>query len=429
MSSEVIKREENKITLKVVIPAEEFEKGINKAYNKLKSRFNIPGFRKGKAPKKIIELNYGAEIFYEEAINFTFSDAYEKVLDDNKIEPIDRPSIEDIDEIKKGEDVVLTVTVDVMPEITVENYKGIEVEKTEYNVQEEDVEKELNDLVERNARLISVEDRSVKDGDMVIIDYQGMIDGVAFEGGTATKQTLTIGSGQFIPGFEEGLIGANLGEEVDVNVTFPEDYHSEELAGKEAVFKVTVHEIKEKELSELDDEFVKDVSEFDTLEELRVDIKKKLEMRAEERTENEFRQKVIDSVVDLVEVELPEVVVERQIDAMVREFAYSLSHQGLNIEYYYAMTGTTEEDLRSQMREEAAKKVKTDLVLDTIRELEDIKATEEEVEEEITKMAEQYGQDVEQFKESFKNRDITFIEENIALRKTIDFLVDNAKVL
>lgn len=428
MSSEVIKREENKITLKVVVSAEKFEKGINTAYNKMRSRFNIPGFRKGKAPRKIIELNYGPEIFYEEAINFAFPEVYEKALEEHNIDPVDSPSIEDISEIKKGEEVVFTVVVEIMPEIKVENYKGIEVEKKEYNVQEEDIEKELKDLVEKNARMIAVEDRPVKDGDMLIIDYKGMTDGVAFEGGTAEKQSLTIGSGQFIPGFEEQLIGANIGDDVEVRVTFPEEYHSAELAGKDAIFEVKVHEIKEKELASLDDEFAKDVSEFDTLEELKADIKRGLEENAKSRTEQEFKNKVVEATVEQVEVDLPNAVIERQIDGMLKEFEYTLSYQGLNLEYYYNMTGTKEENLREQMRDEAAKKVKTQVVLEKIKELENIEVTDEDFDKEIARMAEQYKQEVDKLKENLREQDVTYIEENIALSKTIDLLVDNAKI-
>ncbi|AOY75937.1 trigger factor [Clostridium formicaceticum] len=428
MSSEIIKREDNKVTLKVAVGAEKFEEGINKAYNKMRSRFNIPGFRKGKAPRRIIELNYGAEVFYEEAINITFPEAYDEAIEEHKIHPVDRPSIDDIEEIEKGKDVVLTVSVEVMPEVVVENYKGIEVEKKEYNVQEEDLEKEIDALVEKNARMVTVENRPVKEGDMVIIDYKGMMDGVAFEGGTAEKQNLTIGSGQFIQGFEEQLIGANIGDEVEVKVTFPEEYHSKELAGKDAVFEVKIHEIKEKELPKVDDEFAKDVSEFDTLEELKADTKKKLEEQAKNRTEQELRNSVVEAVVEKVEINLPGAVVVRQVASMLRDFEYSLSYQGLDLEYYYNITGTTEEDLKNQMKADAEKRVKTQVVLDKISQLEGIEATEDEVNQEIEKMAEQYKQEVDKVKERLREEDIASIKDNIVVRKTIDFLVENAKV-
>lgn len=427
MSSEVIKRENNKVTLKVVVGAEKFEEAINKAYNKLKSRFNIPGFRKGKAPRKIIESRYGAGVFYEEAINICFPEFYENALETHDIHAIDRPEI-DVEEIEKGKDVVFTAEVEVMPEFTVEGYRGIEVEKKEYNVQEEDIQNQLNALAERNARMIAVEGRPVQDGDMVIIDYQGFIDGVAFEGGTAEKQSLTIGSGQFIPGFEEQLIGVNAGDEVEVKVTFPEEYHSKELQGKEAIFKVKVHEIKEKELPELDDEFAKDVSEFDTLEELKADIKAKLEEQAKNRTEQELRNKVVEAVVNKVDIDIPNALIERQINTMLRDFEYQLMYQGLNLTYYYQMTGSSEEDLRDQMREDAKIRVKNQLVLDKITELEKIEATEEEIDKEIEKMAEQYKQDIETLKANLKEQNIEYIKDTIAMRKTIDFLVENAKI-
>lgn len=429
MSSEVIKKEENTVTLKVIISAETFEEAINKAYGKMKFRFNVPGFRKGRVPRKIIELNYGPEVFYEEAINIAFPDAYTQALEDHKIDPVDTPMIEDMEEVVKGEDVVLTISTQVMPEVVVKDYKGIEVEKVEYNVEDEDVEKELDSMVQKNARMIAIEDRPVKDGDMVIIDYKGMADGVAFEGGTAERQNLTIGSGQFIPGFEEQIIGANIGDEIDVKVTFPEEYHSEDLAGKEAVFEVKLHEIKEKELPLLDDEFAKDVSEFDTLEELRTDIKTKQEEEQKNRAEQELRNNAVGAVVDKVEINIPEAMIERQIDSMIRDFEFSLSYQGLNLEYYYNATGTNEDALRQQMEEDAKTRVKTQLVLDEIRELENIEATEEEVDEEIAKMADQYKQEVEKLKESLREDDVLYIKDSIMTKKTIDFIVENAKIV
>ena len=429
MSSEVIKKEENTVTLKVIISAETFEEAINKAYGKMKFRFNVPGFRKGRVPRKIIELNYGPEVFYEEAINIAFPDAYTQALEDHKIDPVDTPMIEDMEEVVKGEDVVLTISTQVMPEVVVKDYKGIEVEKVEYNVEDEDVEKELDIMVQKNARMIAIEDRPVKDGDMVIIDYKGMADGVAFEGGTAERQNLTIGSGQFIPGFEEQIIGANIGDEIDVKVTFPEEYHSEDLAGKEAVFEVKLHEIKEKELPLLDDEFAKDVSEFDTLEELRTDIKTKQEEEQKNRAEQELRNNAVGAVVDKVEINIPEAMIERQIDSMIRDFEFSLSYQGLNLEYYYNATGTNEDALRQQMEEDAKTRVKTQLVLDEIRELENIEATEEEVDEEIAKMADQYKQEVEKLKESLREDDVLYIKDSIMTKKTIDFIVENAKIV
>lgn len=427
MNSEIIKQENNKITLKLVVGADKFEEAINKAYNKMKGKFNIPGFRKGKAPRKVIETQYGREVFYEEAVNIALPEVYEAALELHNIDPVDRPEI-DIEEIKKGEDVVFTATVEVMPEFEVENYKGIEVEKKEYNVQEEDIQKELDGMLDKNARMITVEDRPVKEQDMVIIDYKGFADGVAFEGGTAEKQSLVIGSGQFIPGFEEQLVGANIGDEVKVLVTFPEEYHSEDLAGKEATFEVKIHEIKEKEVPALDDEFAKDVSEFESLDELKNDIKVKLEEEAKKKTEQELQNNIIEAIVDSVNIDIPDPVVGRQIDGMLKDFSYQLSYQGLNLDYYYQMTGTDEAQLRDQMKSDATARVKTQLVLEKISLLEKIEATEEEVQEELEKLAKQYKQEVDKFKANLREQDLNYFKENIVVRKTVDFLVDNAKI-
>ncbi len=428
MSSEIIKKEDTKITLKVVVESAKFEEAINKVYNKMKPKFNIQGFRKGKAPRKIIERHYGVEIFYEDAIEIVFPEAYEAALDKHDIEAIDHPEI-DIDTIAKGEDVVFTVIVEIMPDFKVADYKGIEVEKKEYNVQEEDVEKELDTLVQKNARMIAIEDRAIKEDDMVIIDYKGMIDGVAFDGGTAERQSLTIGSGQFIPGFEEQLVGKGIGEEVNVKVAFPEDYHGEDLAGKDAVFEVVIHEIKEKELPVLDDEFAKDVSEFDTLEELKNDIKNSLEKDAKNRAEQELKNSIIEKVVDNTDLDVPNALIERQISNMLMDFEYRLQSQGLNLEYYFQVSGTSEEDLRAQMKVDALTTVKNDLILREIALKENIVATDEELNEQLKEMAKQYSQDFETMKSNLREQDLKAIKEGIVIRKTVDFLVENAKIV
>ncbi len=427
MSSEIIKKEDTKITLKLVVESAKFEEAINKVYNKTKSKFNIQGFRKGKAPRKIIERFYGIEIFYEDAIEMVFPEVYETALKQHDIKPVDHPEI-DIEEIDKGEDVVFTAVVEVMPEFEVAEYKGIEVEKKEYNVQEEDIQKELDVLLQKNARMIAIEDRAVQEDDMVIIDYKGMVDGVAFEGGTAEKQSLTIGSGQFIPGFEEQLVGKNIGDEVEVKVTFPEDYYAEDLAGQEAVFEVVIHEIKEKELPQLDDEFAKDVSEFDTLDELKEDVRKELEKNAENRAEQELRNSIIEQVSGKIDIEIPDVVIERQVDNMLMDFGYNLQYQGLSLEHYLQMTGISGEDLREQMRTDAIKTIKNELVLGKIGKQENIVATDEELDEQIRKTAEQFGQDPEKMKSNLGEKELKSIEESIVFRKTIDFLVENAKI-
>ena len=362
MSSEIIKKEDTEVTLKLVVESAKFEEAINRVYNKTKSKFNIQGFRKGKAPRKIIERYYGVEIFYEDAIEMIFPEVYEAALKEHNIEPVDNPKI-DIEEINKGEDVIFTAVIEVMPEFEVTEYKGIEVKKKEYNVQEEDIQKELDILLEKNARMIAIEDREVQENDMVIIDYKGTIDGVAFEGGTAERQGLVIGSGQFIPGFEEQLVGKNIGEEVKVEVTFPEEYHAKELAGQDAIFEVVIHEIKEKEIPQLDDEFAKDVSEFDTLDELKNNIREDLEKDAKNMAEQELRNDVVEQVSNKIDIKIPDAVIERQIDNMLMDFGYNLQYQGLSIEQYLQMTGITGEDLREQMKADAVKTIRNELLL------------------------------------------------------------------
>ncbi|MCD5414324.1 MAG: trigger factor [Clostridiales bacterium] len=425
MNSEIIKNENNEIQLKLVVAAEQFDKAVDGAYKKLKGRFNISGFRKGKAPKKIIMAHYGEEIFYEEAINICFPEAYEKALETHNIEPVDRPEI-DIDEIAKGEDVVFTATVQIMPEIKMEDYKGIRVEKKEYNVQDEDIDCELKSMQEKNARMILVEDRSVKENDMVIIDYKGSIDGEYFEGGTAEKQPLTIGSGQFIPGFEEQIIGANIGDKMDIKVTFPKQYQSEDLAGKDAIFEVKIHEIKEQELPVIDDEFSKDISEFDTVEDMKNDIREKLELQAKNKGEQETKNNVIKEVVDKLDIELPKAVVDRKLDTMIKEFGLQLSQQGMDLDAFYKMSGSSEESLRSQMEDDAKNRVKTELALEKICELEKIEVSDEELETEVEKLAVLYKQELDKFKSSLGENEYNYIREDIKTKKTIEFLVENA---
>lgn len=428
MSSEIIKKEDTKITLKLVVDSSKFEEAINKAYNKMKSKFDVQGFRKGKAPRRIIERLYGVEVFYEEAVEIVLPEAYGAALKEHDIDPVDYPEI-DIGEINKGEDVIFTAIVEVMPEFEVTEYKGIEVEKKEYNVQEEDIQKELDDLLEKGARMIAVEDRSVKEEDMIILDYKGTIDGVPFEGGSAEKWSLTVGSGQFIPGFEEQLVGKNIDEETEVKVTFPEDYHAKDLAGKEAVFEVIIHEIKEKEIPQLDDEFAKDVSEFDTLDELKNNIKENLEKSAENKSEQELRNKIIELVTDKIDIKIPDAVIERQVDNMLMDFGYNLQYQGLNLEYYLQATGITEESLREQMRPDAAKIVKNEIVIEKIGEQENIIATDEDIDEQIEKMADQYGQDPKEMKSGLGEQDLKSVREGIIFKKAVDFLVENAKII
>ncbi|MEW9122139.1 MAG: trigger factor [Thermotaleaceae bacterium] len=425
MSSVVVKKENNEVTLKIQASAADFEKSVDKVYHKMKGRFNIPGFRKGKAPRKLIELQYGEGVFYEDAINEIFPTIYEGAIQEHNLEPVDRPSI-DIEQIGKGEDLIITAAVTVKPEVKLGEYKGIEVDQIEYNVKEEDVDAEIDRLRQRNARLISVE-RSVQAGDTVIIDYAGFVGEDQFEGGTAENQTLVIGSGQFIPGFEEQLIGKEIGQEVEVKVTFPEEYHSEDLAGKEAVFKVTIHEIKEKELPELDDEFAKDVSEQDTLEALKEDIRKKQEESAQKRAENERRDAIVDKVVSNVEVDIPEVMVEDEIENMLRDFDNQLRYQGLSLETYLQYANKKVEEMKEQMKDDAYNRVKTQLTLEAIANEEKIEITSEEVDAEIEKYAKQYNADLENFKKSVRPQDYKYMEEGIRIRKAVDYVVQQAK--
>ncbi|AOT69759.1 trigger factor [Geosporobacter ferrireducens] len=425
MSSVVVKKENNEVTLKIEASAAEFEKAVEKSYHKMKGKFNIHGFRKGKAPRKLIEMQYGEGVFYEEAINELFPAAYEKAIQEHNIDPVDRPAI-DIEQIGKGQDFIFTATVTVKPEVKLGEYKGIEVEQIEYNVKEDDVDAEIERLRERNSRLVAVE-RPVKEGDTLIIDYAGYVGDHQFAGGTAENQTLVIGSGQFIPGFEEQLVGVEIGKEVEVKVTFPEEYHAEDLAGQDAVFKVTVHEIKEKEMPELDDEFAKDVSEHDTLAELKEDIRKKQEEAAKNRAERERRDAIVDKAVANAEVDIPEVMVEDEIESMLKDFDRQLQFQGLNLETYLQYANKKVEEIKEQMKDDAYNRVKTQLTLEAIAKEENIEVDAAEVDQEIEKYAKQYNTEVEKFKNSMRPQDYGYMKEGIKIKKAVDFIVQQAK--
>lgn len=427
MSATLVKKENNQATLKIEVDAQKFEEGIQKAYLQNRGKFNIPGFRKGKAPRKIIELQYGVGVFYEDAINYVFPEAYDKAVEELNLEPVDRPSI-DIEDLEAGKPVVFTAEVTLKPEVTLGEYKGIEVEKVEYNVTKEDVDKEIQSMQERNSRLVDAGDRPVEKGDVLTIDYTGFVGEEQFEGGTAENQSLEIGSGRFIPGFEDQLVGKNKDEEVEVNVKFPEEYHAENLAGKDAKFLVKIHEIKAKELPELDDEFAKDVSEFETLDELNNDIMNKLEKQAKDKEKMEKEEKVVGKVVEASQVEIPEVMIEKQIDAEVNEFAYRLRYQGLDINKYFEITNTTMDDLRVQFKDNAEKLVKADLVLEAIAKQENIDATEEELNQELQRLADQYKQDLDKFRKSIRDEDLDYIKMGIIKRKTVESLVNSAKL-
>ncbi len=427
MKAELIKKEGNKVTLKITVDNNKFEEAVTKAYNKTKGKYNIPGFRKGKAPKIIIETQYGKGVFYNDAIEMLFPEVYPTALDELNIEPIDRPDL-DVEEISKDNGLVMVVNVEVKPEFELGNYKGIEIAKADYNVSEEDVESTLKDMVNKNARLVSVKDRAIENGDTALIDFEGFESGVAFEGGKGENYSLVIGSNTFIPGFEDQLVGKKAGEEVEVNVTFPAEYHAENLAGKAVVFNVKVNDVKVKELAELNDEFAKDTSEFETLEELKADVRANLEKEAETRAKNEMRNSLVEKVSANTEVEVPAVMVEQQIDNMLMELNYQLQYQGLNLQQLLSMTGRDVAELREERRADAEKLVKSSLVLEAIAKAENIEVSEEEFNAELATMAAMYNMDVEKIKSSLRENDIEDIKGQVKIRKTIDLLVDNAKI-
>ena len=409
---------------KLDVSPEKFEEGMKKSYQKNVKYINVPGFRKGKAPRAMIEKMYGAEIFYEDALNFVFGDVYEDAIKELDIDPVDNPEITDVSEIKKDENVTLSVKVTVKPEVKLAKYKGIKLEKVEYNVSDEDVDAEISRLQERNSRIAEVEDRPVAKDDIAVIDFEGFKDGVAFEGGAGKDFELTIGSGQFIPGFEDQLIGANKGDDVTVNVTFPEDYHAEDLKGAAVEFKVKVNAIKKKELPELDDEFAKDVSEFDTLEELKNDTKAKLEKQNNDRAKAETEDKAIEAVAEKTEVEIPECMVNHQLDNMLRDYDARLQGQGITLQQYFQMTGMTADKFKEQFKEHAEKQVKVSLTLEAIAKAEKVDATAEDIEEEYNKIAENYQMKAEDIKKFIREEDI---KDGIINRKVVEMIVAESK--
>ena len=411
----------------VEVDSREVAEKLQLAYKDVAKKAKIPGFRPGKAPRKIIEMNYGEGVFFDGALDIALSPAYAKAIEELSIDPVARPDI-DIKEIGKGKDLVFEAVVAVKPEVTIGEYKGVEVEKVNAEVSDEDLAAELTKQQEMNGRLVNVEDRAIEDGDTAIIDFEGFVDGVAFEGGKGENHNLVIGSNSFIPGFEEQLIGKNTGEELDVNVTFPEPYQSAELAGKDAVFKVAVKGIKVKELPELDDEFAKDTSEFDTLEELKADIRTKMEESAKSQSEAATRDRVIDAVVATMTAEVPDQMVEAEIDGMLQDFEYQLRYQGLDLEKYLEFTGSNMQTMRETMQDDALVRVRTSLTLETISKQENIEVTEEDLEKEFEKLAEQQGQSVEDVKKMFGTQ-TEYMKASIETRKTVDFLVENAKLV
>ena len=427
MKTELVKKEGNKVTLKITVDNNKFEEAVNKAYNKTKGRYNIPGFRKGKAPKVIIETHYGKGVFYNDAIDILFPEVYPKAIDELNIDPIDRPEL-DIEEISKDNGLVMLVNVEVKPEFELGAYKGIEISKVDNTVSEEDVEAKLNEMLNKNARLISVEGKALENGDTAVIDFEGFENGVAFEGGKGENYNLVIGSNTFIPGFEDQLVGKKAGEEVEVNVTFPETYHAENLASKPVVFKVKVNDVKVKEVPALDDEFAKDTTEFETLAELKADVKAKLEEQAKNQADAEMRNALVEKVSQNTEVEVPESMIEHQIDNMLLELDYQLQYQGLNLDQLLQMTGRGLDELREERREDAQRLVKSSLVLEAIAEKENVKVSDGDIDAELEKMASMYNMEVENIKSSLRETDIEDIKGQIKIRKTLDLLVENATI-
>lgn len=425
MSYKVENLENSMAKITIEVSAEDFEAAMVKSFNKNKNKISIQGFRKGKAPRKMIEKLYGPEVFYEDAANFAIPDAYETAAKECGLDIVSRPDIDVVD-IGKDKPFVFTATVAVKPEVELGDYKGIEVEKQEVKVMAADVNAELDRVREQNSRIITVEDRAVKKDDIAVIDFEGFVDGEPFEGGKGTDYSLTIGSHSFIDTFEDQLIGKKVGDKVDVNVTFPEEYHAEELKGKPALFKVEIKEIKMKELPKLDDEFASEVSEFDTLKEYKASVKKTLTERRKAQVKTEKENKVIEKAVENAKVELPAPMVDEQVSQMVNEFASRLQQQGLSIDQYMQMTGMQPQMLMDQMRPEAETRIKTRLVLEAVAKAEDVKATAKDIEKEIEKMAEMYNMEVDKLKEMFGDAEKDQLSQDIAVQKAVDLLVKEA---
>ena len=415
----------NEVKLEITVEAEKFENAMKKVYFQNAKYINIPGFRKGKAPMNIVEKYYGAQIFYEDAFNDVASQSYGEALDENNIDAVSRPVV-DIVQMEKGKDLIFTAVVQVKPEVELGKYKGISLKKVEYKVEDKDVEKELKQMQDRNSRLVTVDDRPLENGDIATIDFEGFVDGVAFEGGKAEGHELEIGSGAFIPGFEEQLVGMKIDEEREIKVTFPKEYFSKDLAGKDATFKVKLHEIKKKELPELDDEFAKDVSEFDTLNELKASIKERLEKDNEQKAKYETEDAAIKAVCEEAKVDIPSGMIEMEVEHMMQDFNQRLSYQGLNMEQYLKMIGKTEDEIKKEYEPQAKDSIKSRLTLEAIKKAEKIEASDEEINEKLEEMAKNYGKKVEEISdnENLKN----YIKEGIESEKAIDFIVKNAKI-
>ena len=415
----------NEVKLSFVVEAEKFEEAMKKVYTKTAKYFNIPGFRKGKAPMQLVERQYGSEIFYEDAFNELVPEVYDAAIKENNVEAVSKPNI-DITQMEKGKDLIFTATVQTKPEVKLGKYKGIEIKKIEYNVSEEDINHEIGHMQEKNSRLVSIDDRPVENGDITVIDFEGSVDGVPFEGGKAEGHELEIGSNTFIPGFEDQIIGMKVDEEKDIKVKFPDEYFSKDLAGKDAIFKIKLHEIKKKELPKLDDEFAKDVSEFDTLEELKNSIKEKIDVENKNKEKYETEEEAIKTVCENTEIDIPSGMIEVEINNMVKDIEGRLSYQGLKLEQYLQMVGKTEEDMRKEFEDQAKKSVKSRLVLEAVVKAEKLEASEEEVGEKIKEMAKQYNRPEDELLANEQLR--SYIAESMKTEKAIEFIVKNAKI-
>ncbi len=417
--------EKNMVKLVIEASAEEFEAGLNAAYNKNKNKISVPGFRKGKAPRKMIEQHYGSQIFFEDAANEIIPDAYADAAKESGLDIVSQPKVS-IEQLEAGKPFIFAAEVAVRPEVELGEYKGVEVTKADAEVTDADVEEELKKVQDQNSRTVSVEDRAVKDGDMTVIDFEGFIDGEAFEGGKGENYPLTIGSHSFIDTFEEQMIGMNIGEEKELNVTFPEDYHAENLKGKPATFKVTVKEIKEKQLPELDDDFAQDVSDFDTLAEYKDDLKKKIAERKESEAKAKKESEAIEKVVEAAKMDIPQAMIDTQVNRMLEDFAMRLQQQGLSVEQYFQYTGMTADKIMEEMKPEAVKRIKNSLVLEAVAKAENIEVSEEEFEAELQKMADMYKMEIEKIKEFMQDAEAKQMKDDIAIQKAVELIVSSA---
>ena len=414
----------NEVKLEITIESEKFDNAIKKVYFQSAKYFNIPGFRKGKAPQNIVEKYYGKEIFYEDAFNEVVPEEYEKALEENKIDAVSKPKI-DVITMEKGQDLVFTAIVQTKPEAKLKKYKGIEIEKIEYNVKESDVENELKDMQDKNSRLVTVENRPAQNDDTAIIDFEGFVDGVAFDGGKGENYNLVLGSHSFIEGFEDQVVGMNVGEEKEINVTFPKEYFSKNLAGKPAVFKVKLNELKKKELPELDDEFAKDVSEFDTLKELKQSIKEKLEKQFKDREKYEKEDAVVRELVKELEVDIPSGMIEAEVENMMKDMEQRMSYQGLKMDQYLKMMNKTEEQFKKEYEPQALEAIKSRLAIEVVVKSEKIEASDEEIKTKIEEMAKNYGKEAKELEENENVRN--YIKNGIENEKAMEFLVANSK--